>query len=75
MKGKTAVLAIALCGGIAGMAYSSGHRAGRISQLKNIVAAYHRRMGIEEGDDRLGRVDLCQEIGGLHEECTELAGN
>lgn len=68
-------LAIALCGCIAGMAYPSSHRAGRISQLKDIVAAYNRRMAIDDDNNRLGRIDLCQEIGGQSEECERLGRN
>ncbi|WP_152536045.1 hypothetical protein [Mesorhizobium loti] len=68
-----AVCVLVICGGIAGFAYSSGHRAGRVSQLKDTVSAYNRRMGIADYDNRLGTVDLCQEIGGLRDECAKLA--
>lgn len=72
MNPKTAVLAIAISVCIAGFAYSSGHKAGRVSQLKDTVTAYNRRMGIDDNANSLGRVDLCLELGGLLDECERL---
>lgn len=72
MNPKTAALAIAASICIAGFAYSSGHKAGRVSQLKDTVTAYNRRIGIDDKANSLGRVDLCLELGGLLDECQRL---
>ncbi|MER9553562.1 hypothetical protein [Mesorhizobium sp. M0322] len=71
MNSKTAALAITASVCIAGFAYSSGHKAGRVSQLKDTVSAYNRRMGIDKANS-LGRVDLCLELGGLLDECERI---
>lgn len=74
MNIKIALFAIIFSGCIAaGLAYSSGHRAGRVSQLRDTVAAYNRRMGIGDDANSLGSVDLCLELGGQYDECRELA--
>lgn len=73
MNAKMLMLAVALFGCVGGLAYSSGHKAGRVSQLKDTVAAYDRRIGIDGNKNGLGRVDLCLELGGLHDECQQLA--
>ncbi|RUW86938.1 hypothetical protein EOA13_35285 [Mesorhizobium sp. M7A.F.Ca.US.011.01.1.1] len=72
MNAKTAALAITASLCIAGFAYSSGHEAGRVSQLKDTVSAYNRRMGIDDKANSLGRVDLCLELGGLLDECERI---
>jgi hypothetical protein len=71
-KRAAVLLAVALFGCIGGFAYSQGHRAGRVSQLKDIIAAYNRRIGIDDNSNALGQGVLCQELGGSLDECERL---
>ncbi len=65
-------LTVVIICAVGGLAYSSGHRAGRVSQLKDQVASYNRRMGLDENSNPLGQVILCQELGGLLDDCQKL---
>ncbi|MES0000088.1 hypothetical protein NKJ90_14945 [Mesorhizobium sp. M0051] len=65
------VYAVITCA-VGGWAYSSGHRAGRVSQLRDQVSAYNRRMGLDDKSNELGQVFLCQELGGMLEECQKI---
>ncbi|MER8376249.1 hypothetical protein NKH19_26560 [Mesorhizobium sp. M1338] len=65
------VYAVITCA-VGGWAYSSGHRAGRVSQLRDQVSAYNRRMGLDDKSNALGQVFLCRELGGMLEECQKI---
>ncbi|TIL53768.1 hypothetical protein [Mesorhizobium sp.] len=66
------LLAGGLLGGFYAWAYSSGRAAGRVEQLQDSVAAYEKRMGIDDDTNSLGRVDLCVELGGVRVDCEQL---
>ncbi|ESY72307.1 hypothetical protein X743_17855 [Mesorhizobium sp. LNHC252B00] len=57
---------------VGGWAYSSGHRAGRVSQLRDEVSAYNRWIGLDNKSNELAQVFLCQELGGTLEECQKI---
>lgn len=65
------VSALIICA-VGGWAYSSGHSAGRVSQLRDQVSSYNRRMGLDDNSNGLGQVILCQELGGMLDECERI---
>lgn len=68
--GAAAVVAALLYGS----GYLQGRNDGRVSQLRDSVAAYEKRKAIDGDVQDLGSHDLCLELGGLPVECNELRG-
>ena len=57
-----------------GAGYVKGKNAGRIDQLQATVEAYKTRKAIEGDVQNLDAYALCDELGGLPDECEQLRG-
>lgn len=61
-------------GGVYGLGYVNGVSAGRVEAMKDTVAAYQKREGVDHAISGLDAVALCIELGGMPDECNELRG-
>lgn len=69
-----AVAALVVTGALYGAGYIQGRSAGRVDALKDTVAAYQKREGIDHEVSGMDAVALCIELGGLRDECEQLRG-
>lgn len=57
-----------------GAGYIKGRSAGRVEAMKDTVAAYQKREGIDHDVSGMDAVAVCIELGGLRDDCEQLRG-